>query len=305
MTKLLLIENPKNLNGVVWWRCLQPMSYLRKEGFDIEFATQVSTSDIMMADAVIMYRPDAQVSWQIINICKQLDKPVIIDIDDDLVNLDESHPLRGHFSMSRAGYFQCVDAADALWCSTPTLLSDQGHRNAHLIPNAICPTKLPANHNWKHHKTVLWRGAYSGMGDVNPHGDFYEAAKEQGYEFKFWGYLPTFAATDTYLPWQADTQQFMEMVKKAAPGYIWKPLHPCKFNDAKSNIALIEATMAGALCISNYVGRLPWWDGAVNGFAREQEEYWFYFEQAKANIEKNFNIHDVTKARAASIRQLI
>lgn len=305
MTKLLVVENPKNLNGVVWWRCLQPMSYLRKEGIDVTFTTQVSTADIMMSDVVLLYRPDANVSLQIINICKQLGRPVIIDIDDDLINLDESHPLRGHFSTGRAGYFQCVDAADALWCSTETLLKDQGHARSYLVPNAVCPTKLCKTYNWNHHKTILWRGAYSGMGDINPQAEFYHAAKSQGYEFKFWGYLPMFAKHEEYLPWQADTQQFMEMVKKAAPGYIWKPLHPCKFNDAKSNIALIEATMSGALCVTNYHNRLSWWEGAVPSLVASQDEYRYHFEQAHEMVKENFNIHDVTKVRARSIRDLL
>lgn len=303
--RLLVVENPKNLNGVVWWRCLQPMSYLRKQGIDVHFQTQVTTSDIMMADAVLLFRPDAQVSMQIIEICHQLDRPVIVDIDDDLVNLDTSHPLRGHFAKSVSGYFQCIDAADAIWCSTPTLLTDQGHRNGYLIPNAVCPMTIIPTNNWARNKTVLWRGAYSGMGDINPMGAFYQRAKADGYEFRFWGFLPEFAPSEEYLAWTADTFQFMQMVRKAAPGYIWKPLHPCKFNDAKSNIALIEATMAGALCVSNYADRLPWWKGAVADFVKTQEEYIYYLEQARAEIVENFNIHEVTATRLRSILSLM
>jgi hypothetical protein len=39
---------------------------------------------------------------------------------------------------------------------------------------------------------------------------------------------------------------------------MWKPLLPSVFNDGKSNIAWLEATMGGGACVTNYAGKSGW-----------------------------------------------
>jgi hypothetical protein len=300
--KLLVVENVDNLNGVVWWRAVQPLSYLRKRmDLDVVFKPKVSMADIMLADAVLMFRTTSDAAVNIIRACKQARKPVIIDIDDDLVNLPGSHPLRGPYNAKIAQYWESVDMADMIWTSTVALAKSIGHPNVHICPNAIDPKDLPDKHNFGK-RTILWRGGYTGMGDIEGREEWYKSLSKD-YLIRFWGYLPSFAEQGQFLEWQADASQYIFSLSKLQPEYIWKPLQANPFNEAKSNIAFLEATAAGALCLTNMPGAD--WDGCVENVLTDEMEYDYKFEWSKEFIRDKFNIHKVTEARLSALLSLV
>lgn len=300
--KLLVVENVDNLNGVVWWRAVQPLSYLRKRlDLDVVFKPKVSMADIMLADVVLMFRTTSDAAVNIIRACKQAKKPVIIDIDDDLVNLPPSHPLRGPYNSKISQYWDSVDMADMIWTSTVALAKSLGHPNVHICPNAIDPRDLPERHNFGK-RSILWRGAYTGMGDIEDYKDWYSRLKETHF-VRFWGFLPSFAEQGQFIEWQADASQYIFSLAKLQPEYIWKPLVVNAFNEAKSNIAFLEATAAGALCLTNMPGSD--WAACVDDVIADEGAYAYCFENAKNFIRENFDIYRVTESRLAALLSLV
>lgn len=300
--KLLVVENHEHLNGVVWWRAVQPLARLRKRlNMDIVFKPKVSMADIMMADVVLLFRTTSKAAANIIRTCKQADVPVIIDIDDDLVNLPPRHPLRGGYSIKVPLYWDTVDMANMIWTSTPTIAKGLGHPNVHICPNAIDPRTLPDTCNFGT-GGILWRGAYTGTDDIESQEVWYNALKE-AYNLRFWGHLPSFAPVTEFIEWEADASQYIYALQKFNPEYIWKPLEENAFNEAKSNIAFLEATMAGALCLTNFKGGD--WAASVNHVITDRDEYVYHFNQAKQFIEQRFSLDAATEARAESLLSLI
>jgi hypothetical protein len=84
---------------------------------------------------------------------------------------------------------------------------------------------------------------------------------------------------------------------------IWKPLTDCAFNDHKSNINLLVATIGGGYCITNYAGR-PGWEFASSEVLPYPEacELW---RAAKDDIIKRYNLADTARMRAESIFRLV
>jgi hypothetical protein len=78
---------------------------------------------------------------------------------------------------------------------------------------------------------------------------------------------------------------------------------PCLFNDAKSNIAWIEATVSGGICLTNYAGKTAW-ENAVSEMPTYDEAV-VIWEKSKERILKDFNLIEGAKLRAASIERLL
>ncbi len=83
---------------------------------------------------------------------------------------------------------------------------------------------------------------------------------------------------------------------------IWKPLQKTQFNASKSNIAWIEATMAGGVCTTNFWERKEW-ANALSFFPDEDEvqEAW---ERSRDSIVDNYNLREVNKRRFETIKAL-
>jgi len=184
------------------------------------------------------------------------------------------------------------------WFTTPYLLEKYGKATdkdgktvsiGEVVPNAILPQEIPAkpcpDRGW-----FAWRGREIQVHDLNVAGRAqYDQIREASNAMFFIGYLPPiehgnnvgmlpldgelgpfFEAAETtgekpviLMPRKDDIDEYMHLIRAMQFNAFWKPLNICGFNDAKSNIAWIEATMAGGVCITNYAGR-PGWEFATD-----------------------------------------
>lgn len=85
---------------------------------------------------------------------------------------------------------------------------------------------------------------------------------------------------------------------------MWKPLTVNAFNDCKSNIAWIEATMAGGVCVTNYAGKGGWAD-SLPDFTDDPELVRDTWELSKEVILEHYNLLKVNEARFESILKVL
>jgi hypothetical protein len=85
---------------------------------------------------------------------------------------------------------------------------------------------------------------------------------------------------------------------------MWKPLQDNQFNDSKSNIAWIEATLAGAVCVTNYAHK-PGWEWAIDHFTDNTDFIASQWAASKEAIIKHFNLLTVNEVRYNHILKVL
>lgn len=295
------------LNGVTWWRCFRPFELLRREHRELNFIFKdrnLTTNDLRFADLVIAYRPSDPTLLRFLQIAKNMGVPIVIDCDDDLINIPLTHPLYHDYHGNVHTFIEACALADYVWTSTEDLLFVMDRLSSgEVIPNAITPEDLPAAPSpWK--GLFSWRGSSHHIGDLLEHAEWYEQSRAKAKVWIFKGYFPPLRHYQNAVSeaWEKDTDLYFARLKACGINVIWKPLQKTQFNASKSNIAWIEATMAGGVCTTNFWERKEW-ANALSFFPDEDEvqEAW---ERSRDSIVDNYNLREVNKRRFETIKAL-
>lgn len=314
MIKVLVVDAQK-LDGVGWWRNARPFGLMRKQFrkyLDIRQVTEsVDIREIMSADVVVMFRPTSPRSLEFVRICKTLGCKVINDIDDDLWNLDPHHPAFDDFEGMRDTARTIFEEADFVWTSTKQLMyAADCFGRGEVMQNAILPGDMPdAPAEWKGSGVVCWRGFNNQVGDIlsDEAKEWYLKWRDVFNEWQFAGYFPELphGKNVRYIPKVSPLAYFMNLQRTGA-NIIWKPLKKSLFNDAKSNIAWLEATMAGAVCVTNYAAiDSECWSFAMDDFETKPGIIGEVWKASKKEIIKNYNLIEVNERRMLSILRLL
>lgn len=209
--------------------------------------------------------------------------------------------------------------ADVFTVSTDEMKEAYLHlrTDTHVLPNAIYLEEMASEFNG-HHKEqqgkkfefplVLWRGGQYGMRDVWENvGDL---SKISGYTARnngtvaWMGSVPPFLDGDLQVLEWVNVNMFFDNLRVLRPDYIWKPLSKTQFNSCKSNIALLEATVAGALCIGG--DGTDKWRPAIKPEQIENDMSWKRkrFEEQRKFVAEHFDIEKVNVDRAAILAGL-
>jgi hypothetical protein len=341
MIKITVLETPY-LDAVSYWRLFRPLQVMRvlyPGTFEVEFKEpqeKLNYADAAFTDVIINVRPGRYPKLNdYLEKAFELGKAIIGDLDDDTNDLPINHSLAMTYEKQNN-----VDPATGLtpferakkftkwwWYSTPYLLDKYG--NGEVIPNAVLPSELPAapcpDRGW-----FAWRGREVQVHDLNVAGQVqYDAIREASNAMFFIGYLPPIQhgsnvgilpksgdLTEFFekaeatgekpvilMPRIDDVDKYMRQIRAMQFNAFWKPLNACGFNDAKSNIAWIEATLAGGVCITNYAGR-PGWEFATDKPLPYDAacEVW---RQSREHIHKNYNLVHAAQQRAECIFRLL
>ena len=310
MIRILSIDNPK-ADGVSWWRNIRPLTELQRAHEDVDvrfFGENVPLHEILAADVVIMYRPVTAQSLEFVERCKVLGKKVIIDIDDNLWRLPPGHPSEADYNQHATTLRKIYSICDGVWCSTDPLMDFADARDGRgvVVQNAVLPDDLPANPS-PYRGFVCWRGSQSQHADIEN-----EQAKaiynENVILFErwfFWGYHPASmrSANSKGLP-RVGLVEYIFGLPIQNINIMWKPLQENQFNDAKSNIAWIEATLAGAICVTNYATK-PGWEWAIDHFTDNQDFIASQWAASKAAIIDHYNLLKVNEVRYNHILKVL
>lgn len=312
MIKILVLEYPM-LSNTGYWRTYRPLDVMRRifpGMFSLTYKRdRLQYSDIMEHDVVITRRPsykEGAIHVEFLRKCRDLGRHVIYDEDDLILGCPDTHELHSIYSKKdmQQQYIDSLKCASVLWVSTPAFRETIAP-NAEVIPNAILPEDLPDDPA-PDMGLIGWQGKSIQVHDLILAGwDWYEENKSKAQQWVFFGWKPPLRHLDntTLIPYIDDTDVFMASFRKNNINAMWKPLIDCSFNNHKSNINLLGATMAGGYTITNYAGR-PGWEYASKEILPYSEacDLW---AAAKADILENYNLINTAQMRAESICRLV
>lgn len=187
-----------------------------------------------------------------------------VDLDDLLWMIPVSNPSHSHFGPgARENLRKAMEHADVITTSTPELarqIKFEYNREAIVIPNAwndyALPIQEPAPIVEDEKIRIVYRGSNSHDGDLFAHRDAFR--EYDNIEFTFMGAMPWYFYTTygghmktvIHEGWQNDIFGYFQRLIALKPHFVVFPLEDNTFNRCKSNIAAIEATIAGAVCIA-------------------------------------------------------
>jgi hypothetical protein len=277
--KLLVLTVNKNdstsfyrANGVL--QDLKNQMDLEITSMDFKDLRDMSWATLFLYDLVFMQRPYQGVAVKMAQYCREINLPVWVDFDDQLLNIPKDNKSHQLFTNPEIQKYivRNIQLANVVTVSTQKLKEsfNELNNNIHVIPNAFNDKLFSyrnLNGKLKTNKTVLWRGSDTHNLDLFYYADqiYSSQQKYTDWDFMYFGFNPWFIpesknhkhinATDPIL--------YFKQIHKLAPRVMNVPLIRSLFNECKSNIAYIEGTFAGAVCL------VPDWDewklpGAIN-----------------------------------------
>ncbi len=217
-------------------------------------------------DAVFLQRPCLDVHLQYANQVKAMGLPLWVDWDDDLSCIPRSNPKRGeYYAWAQEGKLMqaLAELADVVTVSTDELarrlrhaLGGDARGKVRVLPNAYHGQKFYVE---PRARVVSWRGSETHEEDVcSVLPQMANVAQLPQFSKWAWAFIG-------HCPWQVhscmpglrlrpiggvDVVFFQSLLGHLAPWVHIVPLQPNPFNRAKSNVAWLEATGAGAVVIA-------------------------------------------------------
>ena len=246
-------------SAISFYRGIGPLGEMRKSNPDIEFTvlTELSWAICKELDLLFVARPNTQNDLAILNIAKRNKLPIVMDWDDDPFTVPVGNPAYQHHQKSTDVMKDCLKLADHVICSTIEVeRAVKGFcPNTTIIPNAFDNTlfDLPTQHT-KRRRNIVWRGGSTHRDDVMEHQDAIVAAAKGNPDWLFTFIGDTFGAFEGISNIQfvefTELMYYIDLLHRMEPAIVVVPLKENNFNKAKSNIAWIEATYAGATTLA-------------------------------------------------------
>lgn len=283
----------KRDGAVSFYRGLGPMNELRRSDpcFNIEELIQVGWTELLGADAAFFMSPcmvldnpegeEYKINHrQVIDVLKKGSKPIIGDWDDLLCECPEDNHLDRSYKETgyRENFKEFINTVDGVIFSTQYMadfLIDKKilkHTNYEIVNNAFNNYLFKYSYNFsEYNKTILWRGSASHYEDFGPYIDqlLNVIDDNKDFTFIFLGFCPDKrikempnVGTRSFI----DPLYYFHFIKSLKPSMLFCPLMDIPFNLAKSNIAKIEATHAGAITLSRKFPEWIWSDDDISYF---------------------------------------
>lgn len=252
---------PDAEDATSFYRGVGPLSYLRKQNKDIEvqFYDSAAWTHLASADILFMQRPFTPAHLHSFKLAKDLNIPVWVDYDDNLLQMTQDNPTHEiyHQADIQSSLYQMICNADVVSTSTKFLAESfmKYNKSVKVIQNAwndhMFP--FPLKHDRKPKDGIFWRGSHTHQNDLF---SVFDGVKTVSKEFpdKPWVFIGI-------SPWSLNgafqkkgTVQFchtMDLMKYFTNLKHFRyeaqiiPLLDTPFNRSKSNIAWLEGTYAG------------------------------------------------------------
>lgn len=261
--KLLVLTVNKNdstsfyrANGVL--HDLKNQMPLEITSMNFSELNDMSWASLVLFDVVFMQRPYQSVALKMAQYCRELNLPVWVDFDDYLLEVPSDN--RSHYIFSNPAVkktiVEILQLANVITVSTGALKQafSQANENIHVVPNAF-NTKLfnYRENKTKTKKTLLWRGSETHSIDLFFYGDeIYNAQTNYtDWDFLYFGWNPWFIPQTENRKHinSTDPVLYFKQLHGLSPRAMQVPLVDSLFNRCKSNIAYIEGSFAGAVCL--------------------------------------------------------
>lgn len=317
--RTLLAICPSVSDATSFYRGMGPLSALKVPGWRMEAAPPaIDWSVLARVDAVFMQRPSADAYLQILGMAKNLRRPVWVDYDDDLTEVPPSNPTYQKYLAERANVATFAAHADVVTVSTAAIaarMTGLGARDVRVVPNAwddrFFRDFAPAR---PLEKLVFWRGSATHDEDLDVHLDELARIRRAHPDWRwlfcgspYWKVRQVIPAPQLVVDAvNRDPVDYLRRLEWVRAGVALVPLKDSAFNRAKSNIAWLEATYAGAATVGP---DFPEWGrpgvttygGAVSlaeAFELAAERYAVSVAESRAYIQEHLLLSQVNRRRA-------
>ncbi len=264
----ILVHHPSSNDGTSFYRGFGPLNALVKQYPDIEITDlalypQYSWANLTRYDLVFLQRPASPWEVRLIKLCNTYNIPVWCDWDDNYFDIPESNSRKQFYTPYHIDCVRyCAKNADLVTVSTHFLKEkfSEHNTNVHIVPNALIQRSFSIEDSKlypERDNLILWRGS-------DTHGESLEFYKEEiikcmdetkDYVWGFFGFCPQFAidhlpssririyATDGCI-------EYLNTLLSLRPRMMYVVHNDTDFNKSRSNIAWMEATYAGAVCLT-------------------------------------------------------
>lgn len=312
MKRIGIVED--KFTATSWYRTHGPLAMLYKECRDFEIINLDSTvnyRDLLKLDIILISRPNGSSYLSLINTCKRLGIKVWIDLDDDIYNIPVHNPAYFTYQ-DKEGISECLNLADIITVSTAHLaiiVNENINKECVVLHNAVDTSKLP-EYTKPENITFAWRGSDTHMADLDSQKEYIIALSKR-FNITFYGYAPHWHINFEYVK-GSNLFDFYNIFYNSKTTFLLTPLEKIEFNYSKSNIAFLEATMAGAVCITNLTTKEWNWE-CILKFSNDLisapekkliELHNTQFEIAKKVISECYNIHEINKERHKIIHNI-
>jgi hypothetical protein len=261
---------PNSTNASSFYRAYGPFGDLHRKGkIELLLAHEFDWSLCKLVDVFFLQRPHDEQAAGLVDLAKKNGVKVWIDWDDDFMSIPISNPAFGTYAdpKNQARMLGIIERADLVTVSTQVLKEVFRARGItsriEVVPNAL-DDRICGDRSWDEpagprNDLVIWRGSNTHVADIEEHADAIMDAVEKNpkTQFLFWGFTPWSLAKRVDPAVQknirfaeaCDVVEYLRRLKAFRPRAVIVPLQDNAFNRAKSNIAWIEATYAGALTV--------------------------------------------------------
>lgn len=265
MKKRILVYSPNPLDGVSFYRQWGPLSQLHDKleciSFPMDAASYSNWVYYLNYDVALMSRPHKYNDWHFAQECKKFGLPLWVDYDDDLFNITPDNPVYHTFASDQTRKYisDVLKLADVVTVATETNKSwvkENLGVEAMVIPNAIPNAFLKYKKEFTDNKRAAWRGSDSHREDLFAFSD--EIAEvlnsHPDWETVFFGMYSKIVdekCKRANVRWAKPVNicDFIIEFTKYNPSVVFVPLIDNQFNRVKSNLAWLDATLAGAAVV--------------------------------------------------------
>ena len=241
-------------DATAWYRSVGISKDLEKQmGAQVEIVDQnkvtLNWSIIWPYDLIMIQRPQDKETLSDAYRIKDMGIPIWIDYDDDMLNIHPQHYYAAYYNLNKHLFEQFIKLADVVTVSTESIRNSFAHLNdnIHVVLNGIPEAMMQRRHEQT--DTITWRGSISHLPDLFGYSIEVQRLIDEGNEIKFMGVNPYFLGKYKLVQ-ERDLFQYFAWLKSERPKILFVPLIEHLFNVGKSNIAWIEATMCGAVCVA-------------------------------------------------------
>lgn len=272
-------------------------------------------SSLSRYDLVYMQKPQSNMAVSTAKYLKLLKVKLWIDWDDDYLNIPVYHFFVLQLQADRENIVKLAELADVITVSTASLAKSYSeyNKNVIVIPNAI-PKALFEKTKYNSTGDLFWRGSYLHFPNVIHYAQEIQSVIDSGAKIKFMGLNPFFLKSYTMLP-EMELYNYFDNYKRVSPLFTFVVLINDVFNQGRSNISWIEATMAGTVCLAPewHEWKLP---GIITYNSREdfiskaiamhknEIDLEAHYEESFSYISENLILENVNKTRVELINSL-
>jgi hypothetical protein len=255
---------PKGDDPTSFYRAFGPLGELRKTMGNLEFMlpNAFSWATLGMSDAVFLQRPADPQLLNVANSAKMCGCPLWVDFDDDnlaVPNSNETIEFFGRWDVKDA-IVKISRLADVITVSTEFMKKKYAiyNKNIHVVPNALneryfhLKSMIPSR---PRDKTIIWRGGpgfHDNIAEIAP--SIIKLANDNpGWKWIFMGHNPWEVTNHIkniqFIPW-LDYMGYLQAIMQLHATVFIYCLKPNDHSLSRSNIAWLEATFAGSICLA-------------------------------------------------------